>query len=79
MQDPLSDSFDNDRDFWTLMFLTLSISMFILTYFQGLSFGITSENLTNKIRIMLFESIIYKHVGWFDKKDRAPGVLGSIL
>jgi ATP-binding cassette subfamily B (MDR/TAP) protein 1 len=28
---------------------------------------------------MLFSSIIYKHVSWFDSKDKAPGVLSNIL
>jgi len=28
---------------------------------------------------MLFESILYKHIGWYDNKERAPGILGNIL
>ena len=28
---------------------------------------------------MLFEQILYKHIGWFDDKDRAPGILGNII
>jgi ABC-type multidrug transport system fused ATPase/permease subunit len=79
MQDPLSEQFDNSRNFWTIMFLVLCISMFVVTYIQGLSFGISSENLCNQVRLLLFENIIYKHIGWFDKKDRAPGILGSII
>jgi ABC-type multidrug transport system fused ATPase/permease subunit len=28
---------------------------------------------------MLFEAILFKHIGWFDNKDRAPGILGNII
>jgi ATP-binding cassette subfamily B (MDR/TAP) protein 1 len=44
-----------------------------------MAFGYGAENLTHKFRLMLFESILYKHIGWFDNKDRAPGVLGNII
>lgn len=28
---------------------------------------------------MLFESILMKHVGWFDDKEKAPGVLVNVI
>ena len=28
---------------------------------------------------MLFKGIIYKHIGWFDNKNRAPGVLTNLI
>jgi ATP-binding cassette subfamily B (MDR/TAP) protein 1 len=31
------------------------------------------------MRVMLFEGIIYKHVSWFDSKDKATGVLSNVL
>ena len=31
------------------------------------------------MRTLLFSSIIYKDVSWFDSKDKAPGVLSNIL
>ena len=27
----------------------------------------------------MFEAILYKHIGWFDNKDKAPGILGNII
>jgi ABC-type multidrug transport system fused ATPase/permease subunit len=42
-------------------------------------FGIGGENLTLAVRRKLFEGILYKHVGWFDSKDKAPGVLTNML
>lgn len=35
--------------------------------------------MTLKLRNNLFEAILRKHVGWFDNKDRAPGILTNII
>ena len=35
--------------------------------------------MTFSLRLRLFEAILRKHVGWFDSKDRAPGVLTNLL
>ena len=37
------------------------------------------DNLTLRLRIKLFEAFLSKHIGWFDNKERAPGVLTNIL
>lgn len=37
------------------------------------------ENLTFSVRKQLFNGIIYKHLAWFDNKDRAPGILSNVL
>lgn len=42
-------------------------------------FGRGGENLTLKLRIKLFSSYMSKHIGWFDNKIRAPGILTNIL
>jgi ATP-binding cassette subfamily B (MDR/TAP) protein 1 len=42
-------------------------------------FSIVGENLTFTMRKKLFEGIIYKHIAWFDSKDKAPGVLSNVL
>jgi len=35
--------------------------------------------LTLRLRIKLFDAFLRKHIGWFDNKDRAPGILTNIL
>jgi len=55
--------------------LGIGISSFI----QKLCFGIGGDNLTLGLRIKLFEAILRKHIGWFDNKDRAPGILTNII
>jgi len=71
--------FETQRNFWITMFGVLCAGIFLFTFLQKLAFGYGSENLTKTLRLMLFESIMYKHIGWFDNKDRAPGILGNII
>lgn len=71
--------FIQQRDLWTWVFAVLCVGIGLSTYIQKLSFNLGGENLTYKIRVMLFESILMKHVGWFDSKDRAPGVLVNTI
>lgn len=51
----------------------------IFTFFQKLAFSLGAENLIRNFRTKLFEEIIYKHIGWFDNKNRAVGILTSIF
>ena len=53
--------------------------MCIFTFLQKLSFSIGGENLIKNFRTKLFEEIIYKHIGWFDNKNRAVGILTTIF
>ena len=79
MEPPNSPEFRTNRDFWIAMFGIMCGGLFIFTYIQKLSFGYGAENLTYAVRVQLFEAILYKHIGWFDDKARAPGVLGNII
>jgi ABC-type multidrug transport system fused ATPase/permease subunit len=46
---------------------------------QKLTFGIGGDNLSYSLRLKLFAAILHKHIGWFDSKDHAPGILTNIL
>jgi ATP-binding cassette subfamily B (MDR/TAP) protein 1 len=46
---------------------------------QKLWFGLGGDNLSFKLRMELFKAILRKHVGWFDNKSRAPGIIVNIL
>jgi ABC-type multidrug transport system fused ATPase/permease subunit len=71
--------FFTQRDQWTGLILMLAFAILILAALQKYIFGYVSENLTLTLRQKLFSSIMYKHVAWFDSKDKAPGVLTNIL
>lgn len=35
--------------------------------------------MTLVLRVKLFESLLRKHVGWYDSKKRAPGILTNTI
>lgn len=67
------------RNVWTGAFVGLCIGIGLTTYLQKLFFGRGGENLTYTLRVKLFEAYLHKHIGWFDNKNRAPGILTNIL
>jgi len=71
--------FDQERNKWISYFLYLALSMGFFAFAQKILFFITGENLTFDIRMKLFGSLVHKQVSWFDRKERAPGILSNIL
>lgn len=70
-----NEQFARDRNLWSLTFVALCLGIGSTTYLQKLWFGRGGENLTFKLRVALFEAYLHKHIGWFDNKNRAPGIL----
>eukprot|EP00347_Sterkiella_histriomuscorum_P022139 403331544 len=66
-------------DFYCLMILIIAISAFMFAMIQNISFGLIGENVTLKIRQLLYFRILQKNIGWFDEKDNAPGVITSTM
>jgi hypothetical protein len=59
--------------------LCLSIGALVFTFCQISSFGVLSENVTLKMRMDLYKSILSKNIGWFDEKENTPGQLSSTM
>ena len=72
-------TFVSDRNFWQGMFLLLVILLGITNFIQKYVFLIAGENLTFDVRNLLYKGIMFKHLAWFDRKDRAPGILSNVL
>ena len=53
--------------------------MGITGFVQKVTFGYGGENLSLGLRMKLFEALMLKHIGWFDNKNRAPGILTKVL
>jgi ABC-type multidrug transport system fused ATPase/permease subunit len=51
----------------------------LVSFLQKYVFSYVGENLTFDVRYDLFKGIIYKHLQWFDNKQRAPGILSNVL
>jgi ABC-type multidrug transport system fused ATPase/permease subunit len=76
---PPTPEMERLRNIWTGVFVALCICIGLSTYLQKLWFGRGGENLTYALRVKLFEAYLSKHIGWFDNKNRAPGILTNIL
>ena len=42
-------------------------------------FAVMGEKLTFTLRMQLIEEILHKQISWFDREDRAPGILSNII
>lgn len=73
------DEYTSERNTWSIYFVLLCLGIGLSTYIQKICFGIGGENLTLTLRVKLFENILRKHIGWFDNKSRAPGILNNII
>jgi len=51
----------------------------ISSYFKKISFGNLGANVTLSIRKILYESILRKHIGWFDDRENGVSVLTSAM
>lgn len=79
IQSPYDPDWQSKRDELCIYWLFLCM---LLGSFAGLEkamFAITGENLTYNVRRDLMRGILYKQVEWFDRKERAPGILTNVL
>ena len=42
-------------------------------------FGLMGEKLTFRLRMNLVDEIMHKQISWFDREDRAPGIITNII
>ncbi|CAG8447136.1 15414_t:CDS:2 [Acaulospora colombiana] len=69
----------HDAAFWSLMFIVIAVTTFAGNFVQGLSFGFSGENLTERIRSKSFASILRQDVAFFDEEKNNVGALTSSL
>jgi len=79
MMAPNSPTFEHDRGLYCGLFLLLCFFIGLCGFLQKYLFMYVGENLTFDVRNELYKGIIYKHLAWFDSKDRAPGILSNVL
>jgi ATP-binding cassette, subfamily B (MDR/TAP), member 1 len=49
------------------------------SFVQKYSFGTLGNNVTLKVRTILYSNILQKNLGWFDHRDNGPSVLTSTM
>ena len=68
-----------ERNYWCTIFIIYILFLSIVSFFKKWLFLLAGENLTFSVRVQLYESLLYKQVAWFDRKERAPGIITNIL
>jgi len=66
-------------NFWCVMFIVLASGTGLANYFQNAMFGISGEQLTNRVRQMFFGAIIRQEVAFFDDTKHSTGILATKL
>jgi ABC-type multidrug transport system fused ATPase/permease subunit len=64
---------------WCLYLLLVAIVAFVAGFCVKFCFGVISDNITKGCRMLLYEAILSKQVGWFDETDHAAGILSTVL
>ncbi|CAG8514236.1 2992_t:CDS:2, partial [Diversispora eburnea] len=73
------DQIKHDATFWALMFLVIAVVILIGQTIQGVAFGYSGENLTERIRSLSFTSLLRQDIEFFDEERNSVGILTSSL
>ena len=62
-----------------LAFGAWSILSMLISGAERSLFGVMGEKLSYTLRIDLLKGVLYKQISWFDREERAPGILTNIM
>jgi ABC-type multidrug transport system fused ATPase/permease subunit len=65
--------------YWVLFALVLAFVNGLSSFSQKFSWGRLGENVTNEMRKWMYQSILQKHIGWFDHRENVPSVLSASM
>jgi len=68
-----------ETDIYVYILLGCAVISFVIQYLKLVLFGRVSENVTLKIRKVLYTSIIRKNIGFFDNRENSAGVLTAAM
>lgn len=65
---------------WEAFYLAMiAVATWLFTFLQKKSFSLLGENVTYKIRVLLYDKILQKNIGWYDLKENGTGNLTSTM
>ncbi|XP_049932394.1 ABC transporter B family member 4-like [Nymphaea colorata] len=68
-----------DANFWSLMYLVLGATSFLVAPIQAYLFGVAGAQLIKRIRAMTFERVLHQEIGWFDEAKNSSGAICARL
>ncbi|KAM5157175.1 ATP-dependent translocase ABCB1-like isoform 1-T4 [Mantella aurantiaca] len=74
-QEQDSEKRNQQTSLLSLMFLVLGLISFIVYMIMGFMFGKSGENLTMRLRSLLFRALLRQEMGYYDDHKNAVGVL----
>ncbi|WVZ69174.1 hypothetical protein U9M48_018005 [Paspalum notatum var. saurae] len=73
------DKLRKDTNFWALIAVVLGVASLISIPAEYFLFAIAGGKLIERIRTLLFQSILRQEVAWFDNASNSSGALGTRL
>jgi len=71
--------FIRERRIWLSAWAAFAIGVGIVGASERSMLQYAGENLTNTVRKLLIEGVMYKQLCWFDQEKRAPGAITNIM
>lgn len=73
------DYVKNEMDFWVIMTLITAFACLLAMSIRGAAFGFLGNNVTIKIRTILYDQILQKDIGFFDLRENNASILTSAM
>lgn len=77
--DDWADWLKGEVTFLSMVMIYCAIVNLFSILFQKYSYGYLGNNVTMKVREILYTNILQKHIGWFDERENGPSVLTSTM
>ncbi|XP_065186517.1 phosphatidylcholine translocator ABCB4-like isoform X2 [Sycon ciliatum] len=75
----MEDAYKREAGLWSGIFAALGLASLIVIVLQYLTFAISGEALTKRMRSMAFTAMLRKNIGFFDEKKHSTGALATQL
>jgi len=79
MTGDFSDTLEDLINFYCIIIGIFAVATFLSMFFQKYIYLKLSENVTYEMRHTLYNTILSKHIGWFDLRENSVGVLSSSM
>ena len=77
--DPTQPNFQKDANLYALLFFIIAIVEFFAYFSAAYFFGICSEMMVRRVRLLTFRTILRQEIAFFDHSDNSTGALTSSL
>ena len=74
-----NEDWETEARNWIFAMVGWIFLLFTVKALQRAIFGAMGEKLTLTLRIKIIEEILHKQISWFDREDRAPGIITNII